>query len=239
MKKLPYLLAALIICATAYAQDSSWSKKHDWRDMPMPTIGFGISFQKFKNLDNRVAGLPQYEGLPESSGTLQLGWLKQKRSLVSVFNIMGGTSFSGDHHKKSSVLRYLGIAGDIGYDVAKQERIMLYPFVGLAYQWYQAKFYTDNSGVEFDDALESPAVQNEIRPVSFRNSFFNYRAGIGAQFISQKGGTIGLQATYTGSFQERAWKGNDNQTLGNSPEDRLSQFSIALILGFKPMMMYH
>ncbi len=49
--------------------------------------------------------------------------------------------------------------------------------------------------------------------------------------------SIGLQAGYTGSFTKNDWKTNDGQTLGNAPEDRISQFYISLILTNKPWMM--
>lgn len=202
------------------------------------TIGVGVGFQSFDGLNSRVSNFSKYEGLRDHAGSLQLGWLKERNRVISVFNIIGTSSMSGDRHEKSSVIRSIAVGADAGYDLLKKERIMLYPMVGLGYEMFQAKFYVDNSSVDFDDVLESPAVNNSIRPVNFTNRFFNYRLGVGVQFISPKGqGSIGIQGGYTGSFSERSWKGGDNQSLGNAPEDRLSKFHVSLILGSRPMMM--
>jgi len=38
-----------------------------------------------------------------------------------------------------------------------------------------------------------------------------------------------LKATYTGSFKDQAWKGNENQELANSPKDGLSQYNVGVL----------
>ncbi len=204
-----------------------------WENIPQSTLGFGVSFQKFDGLNSRVANHPQYEQVRDNTGTLQLGWLKERHQLISDFGIMAGSSLSGDRDKKSSVIRYIGVGANVGYDVLKSEKLLLYPLAGIGYQWYQAKFYTDNSSVPFDAVLQSPTTQNSIRAVSFRNSFFTYNVGLGFAIKSPKshGGSIGLKATYTGSFDNsRSWKSNDNQDLAGAPEDKLSQLMWGLCL---------
>ena len=39
----------------------------------------------------------------------------------------------------------------------------------------------------------------------------------------------------TGSFKDRAWKGNESQELANSPEDGLSQFNVGIVFGMPSM----
>ena len=216
----------LSICVGSFAQTE---KK--WENIPQGTISAGVSFQKFDALNSRLASFSKYEELRDHTGTLQLGWLKERNRIVSDFALMGGSSLSGDSHKKSSVLRYLGLGANIGYDLLESERYLLYPLAGIGYQWYQAKLYTDNSKVPFDDILGSPESQNDIRSVAFKNSFFTYNVGVGFAVKSSKKscGSIGLKATYTGSFQDRAWKGNENQELANSPKDGLSQFNVGVL----------
>jgi hypothetical protein len=120
----------------------------------------------------------------------------------------------------------------------KDERITFYPFAGLGAQKYQALFYRDNSSINFDDVLASPAVQNSISSVKFNNGFLVYRLGFGFSLKSPKyPASIGVQAGYTGSFKKNAWRSNEGQTLRNAPEDRISQFYISLVLTNKPWMM--
>jgi hypothetical protein len=113
---------------------------------------------------------------------------------------------------------------------------MLYPLVGIGLEKYQARFFEDNSEVPFDNVLANPALRNAIRPVDFKNRFFNYRLGAGVQFSSAKhpAHSIGLQAGYTGSFKKNDWRSSDDQALQNAPEDRLSRFHVSLVFGFKP-----
>ena len=234
--KVIFSMLMLAVCASSLAQNE---KK--WENIPQGTLGVGVSFQKFEALDSRIASFSKYEELRDYTGTLQLGWLKERNRLISDFGVFVGSSLSGDSHKKSSVIRYIGLGANIGYDLLESEKYLLYPLAGIGYQWYQAKLYTDNSSVAFDEILESPTTQNAIRSVSFKNSFFTYNVGVGFAVKSSKAhcGSIGLKATYTGSFQDRTWKGNENQELGNAPKDGLSQFNVGLVFGMAPMKKYH
>jgi opacity protein-like surface antigen len=235
MKTILFIVLLAISLATT-AQKSNYA---DF--LPQATFGVGISFQKFDGLNSRIAKFPEYQSLRGETGTLQLGWLKERNKLVSVFNVMVSSSMSGDRDKKSSVIRSIGLGGDIGYDLAKSERILFYPMAGIGYEWYQARFYKDNSSVDFDDVLDSPETENSIRSVDFKNSFFTYHLGVGVSVKSPKmpSKSIGLQAGYTGSFSNRDWKSNQSQALRNPPEDNLSRFQIALIFGSQPTGMKH
>ena len=93
---------------------------------------------------------------------------------------------SGHDDEKSSTIRYYSISADIGYDLLKSERLMLYPLAGIGFQKYQAIFYKDYSTVLFDDVLESTEVQNSIKSVRFNNPFFVYRVGFGFSVTSPK-----------------------------------------------------
>ncbi len=192
--------------------------------------GIGVSFQKFESLNSRIAGLPQYEGLKDNIWTLSLGSMHVMKNVVSQITATAGSTMSGHRDKKSSALRFLSGGFDLGYDVVPADKIMLYPMVGVGVEAYQALFYKDVSGVNFDDVLGSSAVQNNIRSVKFNNVFATYRLGLGFALKSPKGcGTIGIQAGYTGSFKDKSWKSSENQSLNGAPVDNLSRLNISLV----------
>lgn len=234
-----FLAIALPSVAQRENDYHSYSKEKMARYLPSFTRSLGGSFQQFKGLNARVANLPQYENLKDYAATLGLGWMKEKDRLISDMGITLGSSMSGHRNEKSSTIRYIGFNANAGYDVLKNEKITLYPLAGIGFQAYQAIFHKDISGVNFDDVLLSPAVQNSINPVKFNNHFWVYRAGAGVSFTSPKypSSSIGLQAGYTGSFQKKAWRSKENQSLRNAPKDRVSQFYVSLILTSKPWMM--
>src|SRR5579871_2571259 len=202
---------------------SGFTQEHKMYDfVPEATLVIGGSFQNFSGLNNRVENLSQYKKLPGYMGTVELGWLKARKRIVSVAGITLGSSLSGDRHEKSSALSSAGVYAGIGYDVIGSKMITLYPMIGLGYEMYKAQFYRDNSGVDFDQVLQSAAVRNSISSVSFKNGFFTYRAGAGLALHSKKypSNSIGLQAAYVGSFSSNAWRSNENQDLMNAPEDK-------------------
>jgi len=47
---------------------------------------------------------------------------------------------------------------------------------------------------------------------------------------------MGIQAGYAGSFEARPWRSNEGQSLANAPEDKLSQFFVALVFTSMPKM---
>lgn len=216
-------------------------EKHDKEDkyLPMASHSFGGSFQKFDGLNGRVAGFPQFKQLKNNTATLELGWLKERNRVISGAGLTLGSSMSGDHNQKSSTIHYYGLHADIGYDLLKSERFMLFPLAGLGFQKYQAIFYKDNSAVNFDDVLESPTVQNNISSVKFNNSFFVYRLGMGFAVKSPKhpSSSIGIQAGYSGSFEKKQWRSTEDQLLRNAPQDKLSQVFVGLVFTCKPMFM--
>lgn len=208
---------------------------------PYMMHGIGASFQDFDALNARVGNFSQYKQLKDHMGTLQLGWLKEYNRIISAWAFQLGSSMSGDRDKKSSNVRFFGFSADLGYNVLSSDRIMLYPMVGIGYEKYQARFFKDNSVVDFDDVLESPTVQNNIRPVDFKNSFLTYRAGAGFAIKSAKNPyhAIGLHAGYTGSFRDRKWRSDQNQELMNSPEEGLGRVFVSLTFLSQPRFMKH
>ena len=231
-------LILLAICLPAFSQESMMEHHMKAEDFPDMSRGIGVSFQKFDGLNSRIANFPQYKALRNGTGVLQLGSFKEKKQFISQFNIMAGSSMSGESGKKSSTIRYIGVGADIGYDFVKSEKFAVYPLAGLGFQKYQARFFTDNSGVNFDNVLQSPNVQNSIKPLQLTNGFFNYRLGIGLAATSAKHNcSIGVQALYTGSFKDHAWRGNENQQLLNSPVDKLSQIYAGLVFTCRPFFM--
>lgn len=234
--KTTILVCLFAISSIVNAQDS---RKTGF--MPYMMHGIGASFQEFDGLNDRVGAFPQYKELRNNMGTLQLGWLKERNRIISAGSFMLGSSMSGDRDERSSTIRFFGFSADLGYNVLNSERLMLYPMLGLGYEKYQAKFFKDNSGVDFNDVLESPAVQNSLRPVDFKNSFLTYRAGAGVSLKSPKnpGHSIGLHAGYVGSFKDQSWRTNENQELMNSPEDGIGRIYVSLVFLTQPRFMKH
>ncbi|MEP7163118.1 MAG: hypothetical protein ABI741_00410 [Ferruginibacter sp.] len=235
MKSIIVILLSTI-SLSLIAQEKSKDHKNDY--MPIMTRGIGASFQKFDGLNNRLAGFPQYETLKNHMWTLSLGSMHVRKNFISQLTVTGGSSLSGDRDKKSSALRFLSGGLDFGYDVIPAEKVMLYPLIGIGAETYHAIFYKDNSAVAFNDVLLFPDVQNSIRSVKFMNTFITYRLGLGIALKSPKhSGTIGIQAGYTGSFKDKAWKSSENQTLNAAPVDDLSRFSVSLVFGGSGGMM--
>lgn len=232
------------ISSAAVAQhdmdNHSKQDKKEWmrRHLPYMSRTLGASFQSFDGINARVANLPQYKQLKDYAATIGLGWLQEHNQFVSAAALSLGSSMSGHRDEKSSTIRYIAANIDLGYDVLKGDRFMLYPFAGIGAQSYQALFYKDNSAVNFNDVLTSPAVQNSISSVKFKNGYAVYRFGIGFSVRAPRyPAAIGIQAGYTGSFRKNAWRSNEYQGLANAPEDRISQFYISLVLMSKPMFM--
>jgi len=236
-------LLVIGISLTAVAQhdkdhDQDNKKERFKKFMPYMTRTLGGSFQSFDAINARVANLPQYEQLKDYAATIGLGWLKEKNQFVSSGAINLGSSMSGHRDEKSSTIRYIGVNLNLGYDVIKSDRFMLYPLAGLGLQKYQAIFYKDNSAVSFNEVLQSPTVQNNISSVKFNNAFALYRFGLGFSVKAPKyPAAIGIEAGYTGSFKKHEWRSNEDQTLANAPEDRVSQFFVSLVLMSKPFSM--
>lgn len=233
--KAAVLISFIIISASAVAQ-----KDQNDDFVPQFTHGIGVSMQKFDGLNSRISKFSQYKKLPDYTGTLELGMLKERHRFVSDMNLMIGSSLS-DHDKKGSVIRFFGINIGFGYDLLKDKNMLLYPLAGLGFEGFQARFYRDNSSVSFDSLLQTPSAQSSLHSVDFTNYFFSYRLGLGFSIRSDKHpfGSIGLQAVYTGSFTDHAWKSNQSQSLRDAPDDRLSQFHIALIFGRQAKFMMH
>jgi len=225
--KITLLGLAIMITLASAAQNN---KK--WHSGNMTTLqGIGISFQQFSGLNTRIAAYPQYKALRDQMGTLSLGSRNVKGQFISEFTLTGASSMSGNRNKRSSTIRSLGVQMNLGYDFIRSEKFMLSPLAGIGFEGYQAKFYKDNSAVNFNDVLNSSNTQQSISAVKFTNSFVTYNLGLGFNVKPAKcNGTIGIQASYTGSYNDRAWRGGDRQELANAPTDRLSRFQVGLVL---------
>lgn len=234
--KTAIFVSLMAISLSLVAQDS---RKAGFR--PYMMHGIGASFQEFEGLNSRIAEFPQYKELREYMGTLQLGWLKQHNKVISGFSFMAGSSMSGDRDERSSTIRFLGIGADLGYNVLNSDRVMLYPMIGIGYERYQARFFKDNTSVDFNDVLESPTVQSSLRPVDFKNAFVTYRAGAGVSLKSPKNPahSIGLHAGYVGSFKDHGWKSDYKQEVKNAPEDGIGRIYVSLVFLSQPGFMRH
>lgn len=231
------IIISFFLLGFALSTNAQHNKKAQFQ--PLITHSIGGSFQQFDGLNSRVSTFPQYNQLKDYTPTLGLGWLKERKRFISGGNVSLGSSMSGDRDKKSSTIRYIAINADLGYDLLKSEKLMLYPLAGIGCQKYQAIFYKDNSAVAFNEVLQSTAVKNSISSVKFNNSFLIYRLGLGfsVQCPKHPSQSIGIQAGYSGSFKKHAWRSNENQLLGNAPEDKISQFFVGIVLTSKPMLM--
>ncbi len=230
--KFTFLVLFTAISLGGFAQKD----KTQWKKVSrLSTVSIGASFQKFEGLNSRIAAYPQYKELRDYMGTLSLGSMMTKNNFISGISLSGGSSMSGDRNKRSSALQFLSGQFNIGYDFIPGDKFMLYPLVGLGFEGYQAKFYKDNSGVNFNDVLNSPGTQNNIRPVKFTNKFTTYNLGLGFSVKAPKcNSSVGIQAGYTGSFNDKAWKSSDRQDLANAPADRLSRFQVGLVFTGMP-----
>lgn len=234
------LIALSIFSLSAMAQEKT-DRKAKWAKMkskmPVMTRGIGVSFQNFDQLNNRIAGFPQYSGLKNHMYTLSAGSMHVDKNFVSQMTITGGSSLSGNPNKKSSTLRTIGGGVDLGYDVIPSAKIMLYPLVGIGAETYHAIYYRDVNAVEFDAVANSTTVQNSIRKTKFVNSAFTYRLGLGFAVKSPKdNGSIGFQAGYVSGFHDEKWKSAEYQNLNNAPHDIIKRFSVSLIFTGGKMM---
>ena len=234
------LIAFSIFSLSVVAQEKP-DKKAKWDKIksmkPIMTHGIGVSFQNFDNLNHRIAGFPQYDGLNNRIWTLSAGSMHVMNNFISQMTISGGSSLTGKPSKKSSTLRTIGGGIDLGYDVIPSQTVMLYPLVGLGAETFHAIYYKDVSVVEFDAVANSTTVQNSIRKTKFVNSAFTYRLGLGMSVKSPKdNGTIGIQAGYVSGFQAERWKSAEYQNLNNAPKDRVQRFAVSLVFTGGKMM---
>ena len=233
-------IALSIFSLSAMAQEKT-DRKAKWDKMksnkPIMTRGVGVSFQNFDDLNHRIAGFPQFEGLNNRIWTLSAGSMHVMDNFVSQMTITAGSSLTGNPKERSSALRTIGGGIDIGYDVIPSKTVMVYPMVGLGAETYHAIFYRDVNAVAFDAVANSTTVQNSIRKTKFVNSAFTYRLGMGFSVKSPKDdGTIGVQLGYVSGFHDERWKSAEYQNLSNAPHDVIKRFSISLIFSGGKMM---
>ena len=233
-------IALSIFSLSAMAQEKT-DRKAKWDKMksykPIMTRGIGVSFQNFDDLNHRIAGFPQFEGLNNRIWTLSAGSMHVMDNFVSQMTITAGSSLTGNPKERSSALRTIGGGIDIGYDVIPSKTVMVYPMVGLGAETYHAIFYRDVNAVAFDAVANSTTVQNSIRKTKFVNSAFTYRLGMGFSVKSPKDdGSIGVQLGYVSGFHDERWKSAEYQNLSNAPHDVIKRFSISLIFSGGKMM---
>lgn len=233
-------IALSIFSLSAMAQEKT-DRKAKWDKMksykPIMTRGIGVSFQNFDDLNHRIAGFPQFDGLKNRIWTLSAGSMHVMDNFVSQMTITAGSSLTGNPKERSSALRTIGGGIDIGYDVIPSKTVMVYPLVGLGAETYHAIFYRDVNAVPFDAVANSTTVQNSIRKTKFVNSAFTYRLGMGFSVKSPKDdGTIGVQLGYVSGFHDERWKSAEYQNLSNAPRDVIKRFSISLIFSGGKMM---
>ena len=230
MKIISLVLGLFCVTALANAQQKKKS--------PVKRMLFhshGISFQKFDNLNKRIANYPQFQSSKNSTGTFQFGSFTERDRLITGLSLNVGSSLSGNRNKKSTATNYFGVAADVGYNLLKGTQVSLYPFAGLGYEKYKVRFNRDISTIPFDSVLQSVSFQQRVENPAFTNSYVVYRVGIGINITSKKHlqNSAGLQIGYTGGFGENDWKIKKSQTLLNSPKDKLSKIFTSIIIRYQ------
>ena len=198
------------------------------------TYGFGYHHQSFDGLKSRLVNRPEYEKPGSSIFSVNAGWNVERNHFLFDASFVFGNSFTGDADKRSSSLSLFGTSLQIGYNFSNSQKFRIYPFAGLSYNSYIAQLNKDVSSISFDSVLQSNTVQQRTEPVKFTNGFLCYHAGFGIDFIKRKGNymrSIGLRASYNGSFSKVTWRINETQLLQNAPSDNISQFNVSLQLG--------
>lgn len=232
------LLLSALLFAGLFTSAQNHMSNMDPSMMPGMSLGFGVDFQKFDGLNQRIASSSQYELPHDYMGVIQLGMFKNENQFVHQSNFSIGSSTNGDRSKKSTTIRYFGASTDFGYDFVKNPGFAIYPLVGLGVQWYQARLFRDNSGTNFDNVLQAPELQSNLEPLQLKNFFFNYRLGLGISGGSAKWGTsVGVQGIYNANFNgTNGWHTNNNQMLANAPRDKLSQFYVGVVFTWNPLV---
>lgn len=228
MIKLCVLIISLPLCSIAQTKEEPAVKRYF-------THTHGISYQKFDNMNNRIKMFPQYEQLKNTTGTLQLGLITERKKTIFNYLLQVGTSLSGDNKKKSTATRYTGFAFDLGYYIYKGNRFSVYPMAGLGIVNFKLVLNRDNTAVPFDSVINSPTVRQNVEPLKLANRFITYRLGAGGNITSKRHprNSFGLQAGYVGSFKDEEWRVNTTQILANSPNDKLSQIYVHLLLRYE------
>lgn len=229
MKFFPLICYFLFLSITSIAQESKGIKIRNFYH------SHGISFQKFGNLNKRIAVFPQFEQPKNSTGIFEFGLITERNKLLTGFNINAGSSLSGTRNIKSTATNFWGLAANAGYNLLNSSRVSLFPYTGLGYEKYKVIFNRDVSNVPFDSVLQSGNVQQRVENIVFTNSFIIYKAGIGFSVKSKKHkqNSIGLLLDYSGSFKANDWKINKLQTLSNSPKDNLSKIAASILIRYQ------
>lgn len=196
--------------------------------------GLGYHHQTFNGINSRITSRPEYEKLGSNLFSFNAGWNVERKHLLVDVNFVFGNSFTGDIDKRSSSMSLFGVDLSLGYNFSTNRSIRIYPFAGLSYNTYLARFNKDVSGISFDSVLQSDAVQQRTEPVTFANGLLCYQAGFGIDFMKQKRRylrRIGIRASYSGSFSDETWRINETQLLENAPSDKVKQFNVSLQFG--------
>ena len=228
--KLLLLSCALLLSALGFSQ-SSRSDSSTY----MMYWGVGYQYQSFGNLSNRIGGRPDLQKPGSSLGTIVIGVNGETKGFMRDFQVRFGSNITGDDEKRNTTIMNFGASVTVGYNFSKKSNFRFYPFVGISGENYFAKFNRDISAVPFDSIIASNTVQQRTEPVKFSNMFFCYQGGLAVDFINTKYRfltSIGLRASYTGSFKSRTWRVNDNQLITGAPSDRISQFNASLLFSF-------
>lgn len=226
--KLIVMTLLLFSNAVCFAQNKSDSVRLFFH------YGFGYHNQSFNGLNNRIANRPEYEKLGSSIVSINAGWNIERHHVMLNSNFVFGNSLTGDANKRSSSLSLFGIELNLGYNFSRNQNIRIYPFAGISYNAYLARLNKDVSSIPFDSVLQSNAVQQRTEPVTFTNGLLCYQAGFAVDFIKQRGRyirSIGIRASYGGSFTGETWRINETQLLQNAPSDKVKQFNVSLQFG--------
>lgn len=195
----------------------------------------GLSFQKFQNLNQRVAANPLYVPVGNNVATFQFGFIAERNKFFYNTGVTIGSSFTGKKNTKSTNIKVLDYSVDLGYDILEEKRFSMAPLLGLGYSSYNLKYYRDLSNIPFDSVVAYIPALSQTSALSFSNSFLSYRAGMDLTIKStrKKQTAVALQVGYAGSFSDNDWKVNKFQTLENSPKDKLSRIFTHIVFRYQ------
>lgn len=222
-----FLLAipALVFCQDAEAKKATRFLYHS----------HGVSFQKFKNLNQRVTTNNLYEPVGNNVATFQFGFIAERKNFFYNTGLTIGSSFTGKKNTRSTNIKVLEYNVDIGYNILQSNRFIVAPILGLGYSMYNVRYFRDLSSIPFDTIVASVPAQSQTGAFSLENSFINYRAGLNLTVKSTRNNhsAVALQVGYVHSFSDNDWKVNKFQTLANSPNDALSKVFTNLVFRYQ------
>lgn len=237
MKKNAVLLTLLILSFNTmlcYAQKKSMKDRYDYR-----VNLFQAGYTSFSS-SNLKAFLPTYTSDPLNNDYLVLGFssygAKNKFIAGGSFEIMSNKSKNDPSNSFKSSMTNLAFLFDFGYDFLNNERIKLFPIVGVGLNGSLLNI-TNNQSLTAAQVGLSPG--NEINLFKI-NAIFDFGLGLDFNYRRKEptdpclgkttAFTIGLRAGYYLSVDSKNWR-YSGAKITDGPSYGPSGFYAKLVLG--------